>query len=459
MQKRLDNGKGIFLLWLNWVLGLGFVTLLILLSMWVKPLYMPFVAYGMQFILFLMIKWNREQRLPVCYVYPFVVSRTLFWSGTVMLVINFLYSRWLSPLIFDPNTINEEIPFICSLIVSPIALTCCLWAHTHQSTLSFCRDCKMRSGTPAERGFLGMIFTREGQYQVYVAMLIAIGVCAIAWPYYLLTYANDSLTIPDRLVFFWAQVVLWLISIIYLGLRYLGIWAYYCQNIEGSATRHGRSTQIRFLVISGDMICLRHPQIGPEVAEPGAHYFDTPKSSFGPWKETISQSTAEITFQNLTGIYDAEIRLFYSNISGNADCNIFHFFTFLTEEQKKQFDSKNPDCIWVTFRNLANMINEHSLAPLMSAEITRLYTIAMAWKTYDHKGKRRYKIKNYKPTFRLEDVRKWDVDFNDKTWLYVADNNQDTPFYTMRRFWRRYINGVGNFVDELNSEKGRPDRQ
>lgn len=50
MQRQLDNGKGIFLLWLNWVLGLGILTLMIVMSLWIKPLYMPFVAYGLQFI-------------------------------------------------------------------------------------------------------------------------------------------------------------------------------------------------------------------------------------------------------------------------------------------------------------------------------------------------------------------------------------------------------------------------
>lgn len=458
MQRQLDNGKGIFLLWLNWVLGLGILTLMIVMSLWIKPLYMPFVAYGLQFIIFLLIKWNREQQLPVCYVYPFVVSRTLFWSGNVMLVINLLYSRWFSHIVFDPDTINHEIPFLCSLIVSPIAFACCLWAHTHQRTLSFCRDCKMRSGTAAERGFLGMIFTREGQYQIFVAMWIAIGVCAVAWPYYLLTYVNDSLTVPDRLVFFWMQVVLWLVSIIYIGLRYIGIWAYYCQNIEGSAKRHGRSTQVRFIIICENLICLRQPQIGAEVAEPGAHYFDTPESNYIPWQEKVRSESAMTMFRNQTDITGADIRFFYSTISGNADCNIFHYLTFLSPAQKEKFSAANPDCVWVTFRDLAKMINEHDLAPLMSAEIMRLYNMAMAWKTYDRTGKRRYRIKHYKPTFHVEDIKTWDIDFNDLTWLYVADNNEDTPFYKLRRFWRKYINGVGNIIDEINPETNNENR-
>ncbi len=95
------------------------------------------------------------------------------------------------------------------------------------------------------------------------------------------------------------------------------------------------------------------------------------------------------------------------------------------------------------------MINAKQLNPLMSAETLKLYTVAMAWKTYDHNGRRRYRIKHYRPTFHIEDVKSWDVNYNDPTWLYVADNNQDTPFYHLRRIWRKYINGVGNYIEEL----------
>lgn len=450
MQKRLDNGKGIFLLWLNWLLGSGMIVLLIVLSLWVRPLYMPFVAYGMQLLAFFLIRRNRQQRLPVCYIYPFVISRVLFWSGTVMLVINFLFSRWMVHRVFDPQTINPDIPFICTLIVWPISAIICFWAYTHKKNLSFCRDCRMRAGTSAERGFLGMIFTREGKYQVWISLLISVGVSVVAWMYYGLTYVNSSLSLPDRFVFFWSELLLWFAAAIYLGMRYLGIWGYYCQDVEGSVARHGRSTQLRFIIIADNLVCLRPPQTAADMLIPGENHFDTPASLFEPWKETMSMPVAERSFFKMTDLENVEIRFFYSNLSGNADCNIFHYFAFLTPEEQEAYSAAHPEYIWIPFRDLAKMLNQKELNPLMSAEIVRLYTMAMAWKTYDRTGKRRYKIKHYRPTFRLEDIRKWDVDYNDPTWLYVSDNNQDVPFYYLRRFWRKYINGVGNFIDEIN---------
>lgn len=67
----------------------------------------------------------------------------------------------------------------------------------------------------------------------------------------------------------------------------------------------------------------------------------------------------------------------------------------------------------------------------------------MAWKTYHSDGTRRYAIKHYTPTFRLRDLHKWKIDFNDPKWLRVADNNEDVRYYRLRRFWRKYINGIG----------------
>ena len=77
----------------------------------------------------------------------------------------------------------------------------------------------------------------------------------------------------------------------------------------------------------------------------------------------------------------------------------------------------------------------------MATEIHRLYTITMAWKTYDSEGRRLYKVKNYRPAFRLNGICDWDVDFNSPQWLQVARFNEDKPFFKIRRFWKKRISG------------------
>ena len=66
----------------------------------------------------------------------------------------------------------------------------------------------------------------------------------------------------------------------------------------------------------------------------------------------------------------------------------------------------------------------------------------MAWKTYNRKGYRLYNIKNYKPTFRIRDIKDWDVDYNDIRWIFISENNEDCYFFKLRNFFNRYICGI-----------------
>lgn len=419
------------------------MTLLIVVSLWVKPLYMPFVAFGLQFVLFALIRRNRETGVASCYILPFIVSRILFWSGMVMIGVNMLYSKPLIDSVFNPSAVNPEIPFVVVLIVMPIAVALTGWAYLHRSTLSFCRDCKLRHGTPAERGFLGTIYTQVGHYQVGMLFWISLVSGIISWVYYAVNYDNSFLNTPDRFFFFLLPTLIWVASALYLAARYLGIWGYYKQNIEGSIERHGASTQLRFIMIWGNRIALRVPETDTDRKISLDDKFDIPVSAFVHKTDSLSLTSATHYFQNLSGVRDAEIRMMYTNIQGNADCNIFHYLVFLAEDEKELFDRSHPDCQWFTLPEIADLINSRQVHPLLAAEMVRLHTITVTAKTYDNKGKRRYKIRHYRPSFNLAEIRGLNIDYNDSDWLYIADNNQDTPFYHTRRFWRKYVNGIG----------------
>jgi hypothetical protein len=88
------------------------------------------------------------------------------------------------------------------------------------------------------------------------------------------------------------------------------------------------------------------------------------------------------------------------------------------------------------------MVDKKAVSPMLISEMDRLYTVTMAYKTYDSTGHRLYDIKHYKPSFRLHDIIELDVDYNDTRWLYVAKDNEDKPFYNFKRIWRRYVRGI-----------------
>ncbi len=92
---------------------------------------------------------------------------------------------------------------------------------------------------------------------------------------------------------------------------------------------------------------------------------------------------------------------------------------------------------WFTLDQLDRMIKTARLSAELTDEIYRIFTITMAWKTYDTEGRRLYPIKHYRPTFRLRDLKSWTVDYNDVSWFAIANNNQDRPFFRTRRFWHK----------------------
>lgn len=445
-QRRVNTGRVILQLWFNWMLSFGSLTLLVILSLWAKPVAMPLIAFALMLFLLTLIRGNHRSGTPNCYVLPFVATRTLFWTAIVMLVVNLLYSDLLINHFFTPQEVNRDVPFIVILIVSPVVTVICGWTYFHRHNISFCRDCRLRYGSPAERGFLGIIYTQEGHYQISLLAVLSVSLMLLSWGYYLALYVNSSFILPDRFIFIWVPALMWLASSIYLGLRYLGVWGYYCKNIAVNS-RRGQTTRVRYIMIWDNFICLRKPEqdIDREIIPDTK--FDTPVSGYIQYRDQVSPFEATQYFENFSGLRGVDVRFMFCNDIGNADCNIFHYLVFLTDEQKAEFTAAHPDCDWYPMPEVADMINNHMVNSMFSAEITRLHTIAMAWKTYDHDGRRRYRIKHYRPTFNVSDIHKWDIDYNDPTWLYIADNNQDVPFFRLRRFWLRYINGVGHFPD------------
>ena len=82
--------------------------------------------------------------------------------GAVVMLVVLVSHNMLHPDRIVSLGINRDIPFIPVLIVAPIAAGVCLWMLKRGSSFPFCVDCKLRFDTPAERGFLGMLFSQEG---------------------------------------------------------------------------------------------------------------------------------------------------------------------------------------------------------------------------------------------------------------------------------------------------------
>lgn len=441
MDTQNNNLKGILQLWLNWVMVAGALSLLVVLSLWLRPAVMTLAAFAMQIAFYLYIRANRRRSTPLCFLIPFVATRIFFWTGAIMLMVNVLYSPWMIGRVFDMGSINTEIPFITILIVSPVTFVVALYANIRGQRLGFCENCRARYGTPGERGFLGNLFSQEGRYQLRLMRDIALMLTIASWLYYGIEYVNVSLNQPDRYVFFWAPVIVFILSIVYTGVRYMGLWNYYAQDVcKGDVHTQSSATLIRYLIIWDNYLCVASPERNPDKAVSVDNLkYDTPAVLRVPFRERLSEHEALEFFRRMSHLKDPDVRFMYSNMMGSADSNVFHYLVFLTDEQKQQVVSEHPDYEFLTLGEVGKLLNGGKFEMMLSAEVVRLHTIAMAWKTYDIEGHRIYRIKHYTPTFRLRDVHKWSVDYNDGRWLRVARINEDKPFYRLQYLWNKYI--------------------
>lgn len=205
------------------------------------------------------------------------------------------------------------------------------------------------------------------------------------------------------------------------------------------------STTVRFLVLSGDKMLMditatdRNFDNGQVVKR-----FDTPARIVLPYQDKVGQMQAQQLFQQISGICDAEIRPVYDSPDKVTYRNICHFFAFL-DSPDEMVDSRLQG-EWMTLPMIQELMTQHLTSADLNSELKRIYRVAMAWKTYDRSGRRLYRFKHYKPTFRLRDIRSWSVDYNDPLWLRVGHNNEDQRFFRIRRFFHKLqdmISGQG----------------
>lgn len=432
-------------MFLNWLYSTGALTVVCLSPLWLRPIWIPMLTVIIELLLFISVRYHHDRKQPSCQLLMFVASNILLWSAITMMVIIYLFKTQHIGRFFDLEELNIDIPFLPVLIVGPFTVLFTGWAAWRRFKLPFCVNCRERNGSPAERGFLGTLYSQEGQWQIRLLLIIAIVITVVSWSYYLLRYVNVNLNSADRFFFCYGVGWIFVASTIYMVIRYLGIWNYYNMDVLGSEVRHGSSTRVRFLLIShDDKMFIIPPSSNPDrLYGLDATKSDTPTSIYIPTTNHITDSDArDMLLRMLPGITSPRIRAMYSNDKANVGSNIFHYLVLLNADDCQAVSTRYPGGEWFTISRLSKMIRQRELNPLLSSEIHRLFTIGMAWKTYDHQGRRLYSIRNYKPTFRLHDTIDWKVDFNDPHWFYVARNNQDKPLYTLKAWWRRHINGI-----------------
>lgn len=417
-------------LWTEWLVTFGAVNISVVASVLVNSVWLAvFVAVtGLGLNIYAEnVKRNGQTG---CMRFAMLTSRALFISALVMCAINLLFhSRWLVR-IFDPATVNTTIPFIASLIIFPTVCVVCIYAYFNHGNSTFCRRCKETHGYRPEEGFVGNFFHHETASQLRLMIWLSGLISLVDWIYYAYFYINVNLNAPDKFFFVIMPASVFILSLIYVGRHYFIVIEDIRTHAEGIA-RNARRKIVRYLIIRDDMLLLN---IGEH------NLLDTPAETQIESGMPLTEQEARKGFRHIADIESEEfgLRELYCNRSLTYRSTICHYLVTLPGNNDDPlpagWDLKGE---WATLPTIDRFLKMGLLAPALGAEIHRVYTIAMAWKTYDRQGRRLYPIKNYRPTFRLRDIMGWDVDFNDTSWFDIAANNQDRPFWHIGRLWRQ----------------------
>lgn len=426
--------KAVHSLWNEWAVSFGAITACILLSGFVIPKsVMPAVVLAIAWLLSAQAVRARRNTHLVCSRLAHYVSRILVISAAIEVLCVCAANISAIQDVIGIRGFNSQIPYISSLIIYPVSAIVAGVAMLRGNSRNYCRRCHLIRGHGSECDMLGSVFARLARRQLRILFWISVGISVIVWAYYLLFYINTNLNTPDLFFYSLVPAGAYVVSLIYVG----AVYHQFIDEIKDYYQRHTNGargvTELRFLVLQGDRLLLAS---GPADATPLA-CDDTPAKMTLPYAEKMDDDRARTAFETLSGLRQGfELRPLYSHAVITGVSNVYHYAAVVDDELQLP-DGWRLGTNWATLDQLDRLMRNGALCQSLAAEIHRIFTVTMAWKTYDREGRRLYPIKNYRPTFRLRDFKDWDVDYADSRWLTVASENQDRPFYRLRRILRR----------------------
>jgi len=416
-------------LWRNWTLSFGAIALLLALSLSLSKILIPFVAIAEAFILLSIQKSDELSMKRSCMLSLRCAMYTLVWTAVVMLAINILCTPWLIGRVITFEIYNDEIPFVTALVIFPIAaIVSALYLIIGQGN-SYCRECRRRHGFYAGDSIIGNLFFKEARYQLFILMMVSITLSVVDYWYYFSRYINTNLSPSDLFFFDYVPIGVYLLSLFFIGSRYMSMASHY-KVISGKTDpgQSSSSTVVRFMIYCGDELLLRRDADGQ---------WDTPAQSIIRRTPSIGEREALSLFRRHYDVADdTKLKYLFSGAGFSTEAHVLHYAVFIDKSGRNLIGLTPDTDEWVNAYWLDCNLQAGTVAPALAGELYRIHTITMAWKTYDRNGRRLYPIKHYRPTFRLSDLNEWTVDYDDMSWFDVAHNNEDRPFYHIRRLWQ-----------------------
>ncbi len=432
LTKRYING-----LFVNWIVSCGALALPILLSPFLSKQWLPMVVLGELLFLISFMRANRMRNPPTCMRVVYMTSSVLIFSSILMIAFSLIHVKWLFGDMLEEFGMeaHRHLPYLTVLIICPILALSALWGVIAGGRSSFCLEMRSQYKFACDEGFVGQLLRGETIYQIRTLLYIGAFLSLVDWLYYYMAFINVNINTPDMLMFMIMPVAIFVLSVVYMAIRYYNIWGQYAAISPDFGKM--QSTELRFLVIAEGMMLLNDDMESLSSGKP----IDTPTVISLSNTNYIGDTEARRRFEAMSGIKDFRLRYLYVSTSVAGASKVVHYAVFV--DTIKAVEESKLKGKWYNALHISRMEKEGIVSPALGAVFRRIYTVTMAWKTYDYNGKRLYPIKNYKPTFRLKDFGEWNVDYDDPNWLNIAYNNEDRFMFRLRGLWRKYVRSIG----------------
>ncbi len=443
---RKVSAMQLFLMWRNLAIGLASLVVVMAISSILPPYLSPLVSLLCAAGIYTLIYNTKAKMGGACVLVMYSLFVSLIAYSFVILLICLLES-W--KVINLPPTMLVRGMFIPILFIAPTCFVTILAVYLLRSRLRICIDCRLNYGDSYERGRVGAVHENETSFQMKNILGLLGILSVITWAYYLFLFVDINLNERDSYIFTWLSVIFVIADEIYFIYRYYNFYLDLREQDDiltpAEIDEMGDNVFVRYYVV-----CKNDTYLDPntqDLINSEKTVIDTPFFVKLP-KFNNNISDIKRTIEKLTGVSGGELRFFFSRTSQfNNNRQIARYFYFL-DGSPEDYDIKATG-EWIPFRTCKEiyMKNPSSLASIYVSDLTRLATIMLTEKIFDERGFRKLRLRNYKPTFSLEDVRKSKLDFQDDKWLKVSLFNSDDKFFRLRRLFRR----MGGSRDRFDS--------
>lgn len=432
------NASQLFSFWKNLSVGLLVMMGTLFLS-WAFPFYFsPIIGLLAAAFLYAMLYNNKMRPSSTCMVVPYAMFYCMIVYAFLSIILNVLDIWSVISVPKELSFFND--PYIPALLLDPVCLLVMVVFYTRRNKLAICIDCKITKGLAIERGRLGEILSSESRLQLVNLIWLFAVLSVIIWVYYFVWYYTFTLiNSRDWYIFVWINIIAFILDELYFASRYFNIYLDLKENgeiiTEEELSDMTTKTYLRFYVICGNRIFV-NTRVA-DASESNRFMLDTP---FVTKRNVNDITTGEVhgIIQRLTGVMNGELRFFYGRKSPDlAKHRILRYFYFL-DGSPDEFEM-SLDGEWMDFEALKVIYNEcpTSISTTMLTDISRMVTVILTQKLFDDRGYRKMKIKSYKPTFDLLELREHKYDFQDDKWLRIAMYNSDLRGFHIRKWWDR----------------------